>query len=231
MIPPSSSFSLLPPNSSIPATTTTTTTTATTATTATDLFYDDHSSPPPIKSLLPNIPLEPTFRPQRSYSFSIGQHDSSNHFFGGEDNMYTRSALAPTMEEEEDIIHDDAYLRARSQSSNAAFGFGSLYSSSSWNTRLPPPHTAPTARRSSLGFVSSSPFMTNSQEYSPAPSFPPSEQYQRRMSQPSLITPPSIDYSFPPDNIPNGNNSMVVGPPTRQVVVQKRKKKSSDKFI
>jgi hypothetical protein len=160
--------------------------------------------------MLPNVPLEPTFRPQRSFSFSMGQ---DSNFFGYDDyntngDMYARSALAPTMEEDEEqhdhfASFDDAYLRARSQSSNAAFGINpSLYwnsSSSRNNIRSSPISNNSNMRRSSLGFVSSSfiPNNSNSSDYINKDFLLP----QRRMSQPSLI-PATAEYSFP--DIPNG---------------------------
>lgn len=122
--------------------------------------------------MLPGVTLEPIYRQQRSFSFSMGQ-DST--FFGYGDNSNNR--LAPTMEEEEEDQFDDAYLRARSRSSNAIFG-------NIWNDR-----------RSSLGFIQSSPFI-------------PAENHkdilsQRRMSQPVNHV---GEYSFP-EIIPNGGPS------------------------
>lgn len=111
--------------------------------------------------MLPNISLEPSYKPQRSFSFSMGQDPT----FFGYDDYTTRSALAPTMEEDEEHdSFDDAYLRARSQSSNAAFEANSaLY----WRNQ---------GRRSSLGFVS----------------FLPDKNLQRRMSQPEFSFPDII---------------------------------------
>ncbi|KAG2211832.1 hypothetical protein INT47_004518 [Mucor saturninus] len=129
--------------------------------TATPELYDPTSilSVP----MLPNISLEPTYKPQRSFSFSTGQEPN----FFGYDDYNTRSALAPTMEEDEELdSFDDAYLRARSQSSNATLGMNpSLY----WNNN--------NGRRSSLGFVSFS---------------PDKNPQQRRMSQPEFSFPDII---------------------------------------
>lgn len=134
-------------------------------------FYD----PTAILSvpMLPSVSLEPIYRQQRSFSFSMGQDPT---FFGYDD--YSNNRLAPTMEEEEEDQFDDAYLRARSQSSNATFG-------GFWSNN----------RRSSLGFIPSSPFI-------------PAENHkdilsQRRMSQPLNNV---AEYSFP-EIIPNGGPS------------------------
>jgi hypothetical protein len=156
--------------------------------------------------MLPNVSLEPSYRPQRSFSFSMGQEPT---FFGYDDysnnEMYARSALAPTMEEEEEqqdqfSSFDDAYLRARSQSSNAAFGI--QHPSTYWNTnnnniRPPMTHNGTmnhnTNRRSSLGFISFIPTINNIQQQQDIHHHNNKDILsQRRMSQP-LIS----DYSFP----------------------------------
>lgn len=162
-----------------------------------DLLYD----PTAILSvpMLPNVSLEPSYRPQRSYSFSMGQDPT---FFGyddyGNSDMYARSALAPTLEEEEEqhdnfSSFDDAYLRARSQSSSAAFGIQPT--SSFWSNDSIRPTSmlgSNSIRRSSLGFV---PFMPTSNTIPTSSSMQQKNKdmlSQRRMSQP-LIS----DYSFP----------------------------------
>ncbi|KAG2234872.1 hypothetical protein INT48_000535, partial [Thamnidium elegans] len=136
--------------------------------------------------MLPNPSLEPSYRPQRSLSFSMGQEPN---FFGYDNNseMYARSALAPTMEEDEEHdSFDDAYLRNRSQSSNVAFGINNN-PASYWNTTHRP--TMPN-RRSSLGFVS---FLSLTEKE--ATSTVISNSQHRRMSQP--------EHNFS-DIIPNG---------------------------
>jgi len=124
--------------------------------------------------MLPQVSVEPIYRQQRSFSFSMGQDPT---FFGYEDYHNPRSSnsmLTPTMEEEEESdTFDDAYLRSRSQSSNAAFG---MYPSGHWMNMN---------RRASLG-----PFLDNSKDLLP----------QRRMSQPLNNI---QEYSFP-EIIPNG---------------------------
>lgn len=162
-----------------------------------DLLYD----PTAILSvpMLPNVSLEPSYRPQRSFSFSMGQDPT---FFGyddyGNSDMYARSALAPTLEEEEEqhdhfSSFDDAYLRARSQSSSAAFGIQPT--SSFWsNDSIRPTNMlgSNNIRRSSLGFV---PFMPAGNTIPTSSSMQQKNKdmiSQRRMSQP-LIS----DYSFP----------------------------------
>lgn len=180
----------LPPNTpdSHPTTVTTATTTATTTTTNNSIL----SVP-----MLPTISHEPNYRPQRSFSFSMGQEPN---LFGYDDysEMYARSALAPTMEEDEEeseyvgttsFYHNNAYLRTRSQSSNAVFG---LNPASFWNpspTSIRPNSSG--SRRSSVGFVSFLSMAAAEKE---------GLQQQRRMSQP--------EYNFP-DIIPNGSQ-----PPT-----------------
>ncbi|KAI8876598.1 PSP1-domain-containing protein [Backusella circina FSU 941] len=131
--------------------------------------------------MLPNVPLEPTYKQKRSFSFSMGQ---SSSFFPYEDynNSNNRNALSPTVEEveeEQGLLFDDAaYLRARSQSTNAVFG---MTPSSYWSNKS----GGHTDRRSSL--VS---FLPD----------PPSFVSQRRMSQ------PVNDYCFP--EFPNGGGSI-----------------------
>ncbi|KAL7309144.1 hypothetical protein PS15m_011260 [Mucor circinelloides] len=124
--------------------------------------------------MLPQVSVEPIYRQQRSFSFSMGQDPT---FFGYEDYHNSRSSnsmLTPTMEEEEESdTFDDAYLRSRSQSSNTAFG---IYPSGHWMNMN---------RRASLG-----PFLDNSKDLLP----------QRRMSQPLNNI---QEYSFP-EIIPNG---------------------------
>lgn len=138
--------------------------------------------------MLPQVSVEPIYRQQRSLSFSMGQDPA---LFGYDD--YASSArssttgmnamLTPTVEEEEEHdAFDDAYLRSRSQSSNAAFG---LYPSGHWM------HTH---RRGSLGsFMDSASSSKDLLLLS-----------QRRMSQPAAVPLNHIqEYSFP-EIIPNG---------------------------
>lgn len=158
-----------------------------------DSLYDPTTSSILSVPMLSNISLEPSsYRPQRSLSFSMGQEPN---FFGYDNNseMYARSALAPTMEEdEENDIFDDAYLRTRSQSSNAVFGINNNNNPASyWNTNHRP--TMPN-RRSSLGFVS---FLSLAEkETTTATTTVISNTQRRRMSQP--------EYNFN-DIIPNGS--------------------------
>lgn len=130
--------------------------------------------------MLPHVSVEPIYRQQRSFSFSMGQDPA---FFGYDDYYNARNStsvmLTPTVEEEEESdTFEDAYLRSRSQSSNAAFG---LY---------PGGHWMHSNRRGSLGSFMDS----NNDLLLP----------QRRMSQPA---PPPLnniqEYSFP-EIIPNG---------------------------
>ena len=144
--------------------------------------------------MLPNVPLEPIYRQQRSFSFSMGQDPA---FFGYDDynsrnsnnnnnnnNSNNNSFLTPTLEEDDEEIDqfssfDDAYLRSRSQSSNASFGI------------YPPGYWMNMNRRASLGFINSPlPIDNNSKDL----------LSQRRMSQPLNNI---QEYSFP-EIIPNG---------------------------
>lgn len=195
-----------------------------------DLLYD----PTAILSvpMLPNVSLEPSYRPQRSFSFSMGQDPT---FFGyddyGNSDMYARSALAPTLEEDEEqhdnfSSFDDAYLRARSQSSSAAFGMQPA-TSSFWGNGggIRPTNMLGnnTMRRSSLGFV---PFMPASNNTPPSSSIQQKSKdmlSQRRMSQP-LIS----DYSFP-----NGgptNSSFLVGVPATNISLQQQQTQLSERL-
>lgn len=149
--------------------------------TPSEQYFDPHAilSTP----MLPNVSVEPIYRQQRSYSFSMGQDPA---LFGYDDYAGTRNALlAPTMEEEEEndtfADDDDAYLRSRSQSSNAAFG---MYPSGHWMHN--------THRRGSLGSFMDS----TSSNKKDILLLPP----QRRMSQPLNHI---QEYSFP-EIIPNG---------------------------
>ncbi|KAI9253312.1 PSP1 C-terminal conserved region-domain-containing protein [Helicostylum pulchrum] len=157
-----------------------------------DSLYDPTTSSILSVPMLSNISLEPSsYKPQRSLSFSMGQEPN---FFGYDNNseMYARSALAPTMEEDEEHdSFDDAYLRTRSQSSNAVFGINNNNNSASyWNTNHRP--TMPN-RRSSLGFVS---FLSlTEKETTTTTTTVTSNTQHRRMSQP--------EYNFN-DIIPNG---------------------------
>ncbi|KAI8645396.1 PSP1 C-terminal conserved region-domain-containing protein [Parasitella parasitica] len=137
--------------------------------------------------MLPTVPSKPIYRQQRSFSFSMGQ-DST--FFGYDDynTRNTSSFLTPTLEEEEENDQlpsfDDAYLRSRSQSSNAAFG---IYPAGRWMNMN---------RRASLGFINS-PSSTSSSSLNDNSKDLLS---QRRMSQPLNQI---AEYSFP-EIIPNG---------------------------
>ncbi|GAN00701.1 PSP1-domain-containing protein [Mucor ambiguus] len=132
--------------------------------------------------MLPHVSIEPIFRQQRSLSFSMGQDPA---FFGYDDYHNARNTstalLTPTVEEEEESdTFDDAYLRSRSQSSNAAFGM------------YPNGHWMHTHRRGSLGS-----FMDGSSSKDLL------LLSQRRMSQPAPPLNSMQEYSFP-DLIPNG---------------------------
>lgn len=148
-----------------------------------DQYYDPTATL--TTPMLPNVPLEPIYRQQRSFSFSMGQDPT---FFGYDDynaRSNNNSFLTPTMEEEEESDQfssfDDAYLRSRSQSSNASFG---IYPPGYWMNMN-------TNRRASLGFINSPLSIdNNSKDLLP----------QRRMSQPLNNI---QEYSFP-EIIPNG---------------------------
>lgn len=137
-------------------------------------IFDEKPNPVLSVPMLPSVPLEPTYKQKRSFSFSMGQ---SSSFFPYEN----LNALSPTVEEEEEpqgfMFDDAAYLRARSQSTNAIFG---MTPNPYWSNKS----GGHTDRRSSL--IS---FLPD----------PPSFVSQRRMSQ------PVNDYSFP--EFPNGASS------------------------
>ncbi|KAL9554259.1 hypothetical protein MBANPS3_002899 [Mucor bainieri] len=160
--------------------------------TPSEQYFDPHAilSAP----MLPHVSVEPIYRQQRSFSFSMGQDPA---LFGYDDYYYSsnnarstsNALLAPTVEEqeeEESDTFDDAYLRSRSQSSNAAFGM------------YPNGHWMHTHRRGSLG---SSSFMDNANNKDLL------LLSQRRMSQPAPPAPLPFnniqEYSFP-EIIPNG---------------------------
>ncbi|CEP09746.1 hypothetical protein [Parasitella parasitica] len=137
--------------------------------------------------MLPNVPVKPVFREQRSFSFSMGQ-DSTLFGYDNYNSRNTNSFLSPTLEEEEENDQlpsfDDVYLRSRSQSSNTTFG------------TYPAGHWMNMNRRASLGFI-------NSSSSTSSDSFIDSSKdllSQRRMSQPLTHI---VEYSFP-EIIPNG---------------------------
>jgi hypothetical protein len=176
------------------------------------IFDDDNNSNITSKSpLAPNTPdiYDPLFsvhmmpfesnmykqQKQRSMSFSMGQNNHYQSPFFANNNIddedlerHYKSALAPTMEEEEE---EDAYLRARSQSSNAVFGSSNTLLSSYWMNRS---NQYENGRRPSLGFVPTG--STSSSFLSPQVN-KSNLLFQRRMSQPC-----STNYTFP--DIPNG---------------------------
>ncbi|KAF7721813.1 hypothetical protein EC973_004106 [Apophysomyces ossiformis] len=81
--------------------------------------YDSVLSVP----MLPSVPLEPTYRQQRSLSFSMGQ-DPAFFGYGDMNDGWYRNPLATMEEEQEDDTDINLFngFHARSQSSGAIFG-------------------------------------------------------------------------------------------------------------